>query len=58
MNHCPYHIGGSAHGTAYLGPIGKILLPHLLGSETTHDLPTACTMYGTSWKAAPKILII
>ena len=46
MNHCPVYtrIGGAAYGTTYPGPIGEIISPHLLGLDSTRDLPTACTM--------------
>jgi L-lactate dehydrogenase complex protein LldF len=39
MNHCPVYtrIGGHAYGTTYPGPIGKIISPHMLGLEQTHD---------------------
>lgn len=55
MNHCPVYtrIGGAAYGTTYPGPIGEILSPHLLGLETTRDLPTACTMCGACVEVCP-----
>ena len=55
MNHCPVYtrIGGAAYGTTYPGPIGEIISPHLIGLETTRDLPTACTMCGACVEVCP-----
>jgi L-lactate dehydrogenase complex protein LldF len=55
MNHCPVYtrIGGHAYGTVYPGPIGKILSPHMLGLETTRDLPTASSMCGACGEVCP-----
>ena len=55
MNHCPVYtrIGGAAYGTTYPGPIGEILSPHLLGLESTSDLPTACSMCGACVEVCP-----
>ncbi|WP_165008159.1 LutB/LldF family L-lactate oxidation iron-sulfur protein [Neisseria yangbaofengii] len=55
MNHCPVYtrIGGAAYGTTYPGPIGEILSPHLLGLESTSDLPTACSMCGACTEVCP-----
>lgn len=55
MNHCPVYtrIGGHAYGTTYPGPIGKILMPHLLGLEATQDLPSASTLCGACAEVCP-----
>ena len=55
MNHCPVYtrIGGHAYGTTYPGPIGKILMPHLLGLESAHVLPTASTLCGACEEVCP-----
>ncbi|MDX1634670.1 MAG: LutB/LldF family L-lactate oxidation iron-sulfur protein [Marinobacter sp.] len=55
MNHCPVYtrIGGHAYGTTYPGPIGKILMPHLLGLEDTRDLPTASSLCGACGEVCP-----
>ncbi len=55
MNHCPVYtrIGGAAYGTTYPGPIGEIISPHMLGLETTRDLPTACSMCGACVEVCP-----
>lgn len=46
MNHCPiYHtIGGQAYGSVYMGPMGQVLTPALVGIENVPDLPYATTM--------------
>ena len=55
MNHCPVYarVGGHAYGTTYPGPIGKILMPHLLGLENTRDLPSASTLCGACGEVCP-----
>lgn len=55
MNHCPVYsrIGGAAYGTTYPGPIGKIISPHLLGLESTKDLPTASSLCGACGEVCP-----
>ncbi len=55
MNHCPVYtrIGGHAYGTVYPGPIGKIISPHMLGLEATHNLPTASSMCGACGEVCP-----
>ena len=55
MNHCPVYtrIGGAVYGTTYPGPIGEIISPHLLGLDSTRDLPTACTMCGACDEVCP-----
>ncbi|WP_114417119.1 LutB/LldF family L-lactate oxidation iron-sulfur protein [Marinospirillum perlucidum] len=55
MNHCPVYtrVGGHAYGTTYPGPIGKILMPHLLGLDKTRDLPSASTLCGACGEVCP-----
>ncbi len=55
MNHCPVYtrIGGHAYGTTYPGPIGKILMPHLLGLEETQDFPSASSLCGACGEVCP-----
>ncbi|MEY5100073.1 MAG: hypothetical protein RJA36_2792 [Pseudomonadota bacterium] len=55
MNHCPVYarIGGLAYGTTYPGPIGAIISPHLMGLESTQDLPTASSLCGACSEVCP-----
>ncbi|MBF0803868.1 MULTISPECIES: LutB/LldF family L-lactate oxidation iron-sulfur protein [unclassified Neisseria] len=55
MNHCPVYtrIGGAAYGTTYPGPIGEIISPHLMGLESTKDLPTASSLCGACAEVCP-----
>ncbi|MDX1756164.1 MAG: LutB/LldF family L-lactate oxidation iron-sulfur protein [Marinobacter sp.] len=55
MNHCPVYtrVGGHSYGTTYPGPIGKILMPHLLGLEATRDLPSASSLCGACGEVCP-----
>ena len=55
MNHCPVYtrVGGHAYGTTYPGPIGKILMPHLMGLEDTRHLPTASSLCGACGEVCP-----
>ncbi|OEY65467.1 LutB/LldF family L-lactate oxidation iron-sulfur protein [Marinobacter sp. X15-166B] len=55
MNHCPVYtrIGGHAYGTTYPGPIGKILMPQLLGLTETADLPSASSLCGACAEVCP-----
>ena len=55
MNHCPVYarVGGHAYGTTYPGPIGSILMPHMLGLEETRDLPTASSLCGACGEVCP-----
>ncbi|MCM5704733.1 LutB/LldF family L-lactate oxidation iron-sulfur protein [Larsenimonas salina] len=55
MNHCPVYtrVGGHTYGTTYPGPIGKILMPHLLGLNTTKNLPTASSLCGACGEVCP-----
>lgn len=55
MNHCPVYsrVGGHTYGTTYPGPIGSILMPHLLGLEDTQDLPSASSLCGACGEVCP-----
>ncbi|MFC3285826.1 LutB/LldF family L-lactate oxidation iron-sulfur protein [Litchfieldella rifensis] len=55
MNHCPVYtrVGGHTYGTTYPGPIGKILMPHMLGLEATRDLPSASSLCGACGEVCP-----
>lgn len=55
MNHCPVYtrVGGHSYGTTYPGPIGSILMPHLMGLEATKDLPTASSLCGACGEVCP-----
>jgi len=55
MNHCPVYtrVGGHTYGTTYPGPIGSILMPHLLGLEETKDLPSASSLCGACGEVCP-----
>lgn len=55
MNHCPVYtrVGGHAYGTTYPGPIGKILMPQLLGLDTTPDFPSASSLCGACGEVCP-----
>jgi len=55
MNHCPVYtrIGGHSYGTVYPGPIGKMVSPHMLGLESTSNLPTASTLCGACAEVCP-----
>ncbi|MDX1757911.1 MAG: LutB/LldF family L-lactate oxidation iron-sulfur protein [Marinobacter sp.] len=55
MNHCPVYtrVGGHAYGTTYPGPIGKILMPHLLGLDETRHLPSASSLCGACGEVCP-----
>ncbi|NKF24622.1 LutB/LldF family L-lactate oxidation iron-sulfur protein [Solimonas marina] len=55
MNHCPVYtrVGGLSYGTTYPGPIGSIISPHLVGLESTRDLPTASSLCGACGEVCP-----
>ncbi|MCC5884113.1 MAG: lactate utilization protein, partial [Halomonas sp.] len=55
MNHCPVYtrVGGHTYGTTYPGPIGSILMPHMMGLEETKDLPTASSLCGACGEVCP-----
>jgi len=55
LNACPVyrHVGGHAYGTVYMGPIGKVVTPSLLGLEQWHDLPAGSSLCGACTEACP-----
>ncbi|MBA2780603.1 LutB/LldF family L-lactate oxidation iron-sulfur protein [Billgrantia kenyensis] len=55
MNHCPVYtrVGGHTYGTTYPGPIGSILMPHMMGLEETRDLPSASSLCGACGEVCP-----
>ena len=55
MNHCPvYHaVGGHAYGWVYVGPMGAILTPLMVGLDEARDLPGACTLNGRCKEVCP-----
>ena len=55
MNHCPvYHtIGGHAYGSVYMGPMGQVLTPALVGLDKAADLPAAATLCGACEVVCP-----
>jgi len=55
MNHCPVYtkIGGHAYGYTYPGPIGKILMPHMVGLDDAKDLPSASSLCGACGEVCP-----
>ena len=55
MNHCPVYtrIGGHAYGHTYPGPIGSILMPHLVGMDDAKDLPSASSLCGACGEVCP-----
>ncbi len=55
LNACPVyrHVGGHAYGSVYMGPIGKVLTPSLLGIEQWHELPATSSLCGACEEACP-----
>jgi L-lactate dehydrogenase complex protein LldF len=55
MNHCPVYqsIGGHAYGWVYVGPMGSVLTPLMVGLEQSGDLPNACTLNGRCQEVCP-----
>ena len=55
MNHCPvYHaVGGHAYGWVYVGPMGSVLTPLMVGLDEARDLPNACTLNGRCKEVCP-----
>lgn len=60
MNICPVYnqVGGHAYGAVYPGPIGSILTPQLLGSETAGGLAFASTLCGACVDICPVMIPI
>ena len=55
MNHCPvYHaVGGHAYGWVYVGPMGSVLTPLIVGLDEARNLPNACTLNGRCAEVCP-----
>jgi L-lactate dehydrogenase complex protein LldF len=55
MNHCPVYqgIGGHAYGWVYVGPMGSVLTPLMVGLDDAGDLPNACTLNGRCQEVCP-----
>ena len=55
MNHCPVYqgIGGHAYGWVYVGPMGSVLTPLMVGLDQAGDLPNACTLNGRCREVCP-----
>ena len=55
MNHCPvYHaVGGHAYGWVYVGPMGSVLTPLIVGLDKARNLPDACTLNGRCAEVCP-----
>ena len=55
MNHCPvYHaVGGHAYGWVYVGPMGSVLTPLIVGLDQARNLPNACTLNGRCAEVCP-----
>jgi L-lactate dehydrogenase complex protein LldF len=55
LNHCPVYnaIGGHAYGTVYMGPMGAVLSPALMGLAPVKDLPAASTFCGRCAEVCP-----
>ncbi|SMF08890.1 L-lactate dehydrogenase complex protein LldF [Tistlia consotensis] len=55
MNHCPvYHaVGGHAYGWVYVGPMGAVLTPSLIGVDQAGHLPNASTFCGRCESVCP-----
>ena len=55
LNHCPVYqsIGGHAYGWVYSGPMGKVLIPGLIGLEEAGHLPNASTLCGRCESVCP-----
>ncbi|MCH8211590.1 MAG: lactate utilization protein [Planctomycetes bacterium] len=55
LNACPVYrrVGGWAYGWVYPGPIGSILVPHLVGLEQAGKLPFASSLCGQCGEVCP-----
>ena len=55
MNHCPVYqsVGGHTYGSVYVGPMGAVLSPALLGVSETKHLPCASTLCGRCEEVCP-----
>jgi L-lactate dehydrogenase complex protein LldF len=55
LNHCPVYatIGGHAYGSLYVGPMGAVLTPALVGIDHARDLPNASSLCGRCEDVCP-----
>ncbi|MBN2581175.1 MAG: lactate utilization protein [Pirellulales bacterium] len=55
LNSCPVYrrAGGWAYGWTYMGPIGAILTPHLVGLKEAGKLPFASSLCGACGEVCP-----
>ncbi len=55
MNHCPVYrtIGGHPYGWTYVGPMGAVLTPALVGIEAARHLPGASSFCGRCQSVCP-----
>jgi len=55
MNHCPVYaaIGGHSYGAVYMGPVGAVMTPHLIGLESGRHLPNASSFCGRCAEVCP-----
>jgi len=55
LNGCPVYksIGGHTYGTAYTGPIGSVISPHLLGIKEYNHLSFASSLCGKCAEVCP-----
>ena len=55
MNHCPVYqsVGGHTYGAVYVGPMGAVLTPALMGVEHGRHLPNASTFCGRCEEVCP-----
>lgn len=55
LNGCPVYksIGGHTYGTAYTGPIGSVISPHLLGIKEYNHLSFASSLCGKCTEVCP-----
>ena len=55
MNHCPVYnaVGGHSYGSVYVGPMGAVITPQIVGLEEAPDLPQACTLNGRCAEVCP-----
>ena len=55
MNHCPVYgtVGGHAYGGTYVGPMGAVLMPAMVGIAEARHLPNASTFCGRCESVCP-----
>lgn len=55
---CPIYmrVGAYPYGNCYPGPMGNVLMPLVMGVDSTHDLYEACTLCGACQAVCPSRL--